>query len=304
VSDGPPPPFVSVIVPVWSDSALDDCLAGLSLQTYPRDSFEVIVVDNGDQGDSTAIVDRYSGVRLEYEPRPGSYAARNKGIAVATSRDELGSGASHILAFTDADCVPHPDWLEAGVREMRRLRADVLGGRVEVTSALPGRPTAVELQDVLFAYPQERLVRDYGSGCTANLLVDRRVIDATGPFHDPLFAAGDYEFTRRAGHHGFQIVYSPEAVVSTPARRSLPALLRRSARSQGGHGELRRLRDDGAPWLQTRGRPPKPLADYRAIAVYPVPASTRLGAMVVATLVRATFKAEQVRLALGGRRLR
>lgn len=41
-------PFVSVIIPVFSDAErLRICLMALEQQTYPRSFYEVIVVDNG-----------------------------------------------------------------------------------------------------------------------------------------------------------------------------------------------------------------------------------------------------------------
>ena len=50
-------PFVSVIIPVFNDSArLKSCLQALEVQTYPQDSYEVIVIDNNSTEYLGAIV--------------------------------------------------------------------------------------------------------------------------------------------------------------------------------------------------------------------------------------------------------
>src|SRR5665213_2521504 len=105
---------VSVIVPVFNHKAeLKRCIAALAAQTFPRDRFEVIIVDNGPADGSAVRLDELAAALSEFphaqalqQPLPGSYAARNLGLSVATG---------DILAFTDDDCIPQPDWLACGV---------------------------------------------------------------------------------------------------------------------------------------------------------------------------------------------
>src|SRR4051812_27832091 len=97
------PPFVSVIVPVFNQSEpLRACLRALNGQTSPRARFEVIVVDNGSTDPVSVPTGSHSTVRVEGESKPGSYAARNRGVAIARGS---------VIAFTDADCVPAADWV-------------------------------------------------------------------------------------------------------------------------------------------------------------------------------------------------
>jgi glycosyltransferase involved in cell wall biosynthesis len=115
--------LISVIIPVWNSGALlRRCLEALARQTLGPDCFEIIVVDNGSSDDSAAIANSFPGVVLLSEPRPGSYAARNRGLARARG---------DFIAFTDADCVPAPDWLEQALAAARRHPgAGVLAGRI------------------------------------------------------------------------------------------------------------------------------------------------------------------------------
>ncbi len=103
----------SVIVPTHNrPRQLRDCLTALAQQEFPRDQYEVIVVDDG----SEPPVEVPDGVTLLRQPNAGPAAARNAGARAA--RGEW-------LAFTDDDCAPSPGWLAALAAEARCMA----GGR-------------------------------------------------------------------------------------------------------------------------------------------------------------------------------
>ena len=94
----------SVIVPVYNGAAtLGGCLRALAQQTLPRAWYEVIVVDDGSADESAAIAAR-EGVCVLRQEHAGAAAARNRGACAARA---------DILLFTDADCEPQQDWIEA-----------------------------------------------------------------------------------------------------------------------------------------------------------------------------------------------
>ena len=94
-------PTISVIIPAFNaEATLPACLHALDRQ-IGAPSFEVIVVDDGSR-DGTATVAAAEGVSVERIAHTGAAAARNRGVQVA-----LGT----LLLFTDADCVPNPDWV-------------------------------------------------------------------------------------------------------------------------------------------------------------------------------------------------
>ncbi|MBN1441355.1 MAG: glycosyltransferase family 2 protein, partial [Planctomycetes bacterium] len=95
-------PFISVIVPARNASAtLPGCLLALRAQSYPRDRFEVIVVDDGST-DNTAAVAAKFWARVISIPPSGPAVARNRGVK---------ESKGEILLFTDADCAPTPGWI-------------------------------------------------------------------------------------------------------------------------------------------------------------------------------------------------
>ena len=94
---------VAVVIPVWNGrTILGRCLDALERQTLPRERFDIIVVDNGSTDGTADIARGYANVTVLEEPTPGSYAARNTALADVRAP---------ITAFTDADCIPDPDWL-------------------------------------------------------------------------------------------------------------------------------------------------------------------------------------------------
>ncbi|MBD0337554.1 MAG: glycosyltransferase, partial [Cyanobacteria bacterium Co-bin13] len=161
-----------------------------------------------------------------YEATPGSYSARNRGLALASGR---------VIAFTDADCVPAPDWLERGVARLQATpNCGQVVGKVNLFFANPQRPTAVELYESLTAFPQERLLREFHGGATANVFTWRSVLDRVGPFNPQLKSNGDIEWGGRVFQAGYEQVYAAEVQVEHPARQSFRELHKRTVRLAGG----------------------------------------------------------------------
>lgn len=223
-SGDPTTPTVSVVVPVRNaPERLKSCLEGLCAQTYPPDCYEVIVVDNGST-DHTPDVARSFAVKLVQEGSIISpYAARNAGMA---------SADGSILAFTDADCVPAPDWLVQGV--LMLASADLAGGRVLFTFSR--EPSVGELADAFMNLDVEASIAGHAASMTGNLFVRRRVIEAVGPFESHLRSGGDMRWTRKASDAGFTLVYAGEAVVRKSARSLVPLLGKQYRVGRGAPG--------------------------------------------------------------------
>jgi glycosyltransferase involved in cell wall biosynthesis len=243
-----PPGEVAVVVPVFDGArSLGRLLDALAAQDL-LEPWTLVVVDN-DSSDDTAAVAAGHRVRprVVHEARRGSYAARNAGIA-ATSEP--------VLAFTDADCAPHPGWLRAGL-EAIRSGADLVGG--EIHQVLSDRPTASERYDARHYLNQQETIERSGHAATANLFVRRAVFDHVGPFDPDLSSGGDLELCYRARRGGHTLVYEPGAVVDHLPRRTLRETWRLRLRLYEGihdierrHPEVvRELRASSAtPWAR------------------------------------------------------
>src|SRR5690242_9960611 len=126
-------PFFSIIVPTYErPEQVAACLKALARLKYPRERFEVIIVDDGSQTAPNAAVEFLQGrlhVTLLLQAHAGPAAARNAGAMRARGK---------YLAFTDDDCLPAPDWLQALTACFDRAPDHLVGGRI--INAFPENP--------------------------------------------------------------------------------------------------------------------------------------------------------------------
>lgn len=191
--------------------------------------YETIVVDDG-SGDGTAdwVADGFADVRVVQLEACGLGAARNAGAAAAQGE---------ILAFTDDDCEPDPEWLLRMSRAFRDPRVAAAGGpnlppeprgwQEAVVIAAPGAPTHVMLDD----HNAEHL-----PGC--NLVVTRAAFQAVGGFdRDFLTAGDDVDFCWRLRDAGLRLAFVPGAFVWHRRRAGLLGYIRQ----QAGYGRAERV---------------------------------------------------------------
>jgi len=181
-------PLISVIIPCRDHSKeLRTCLQGLRKQTtsWP---YEIIVVDSAADVEVAETVSEFPFVRLissDLGLLPG--AARNLGAQYA--RGEY-------IAFTDADCVPEPGWLEAAFSALKR-RATIVGGPVldvTPTSLIAAADNLLQFID----FPPHR--RDgpasYLPGC--NIALSKTAFEELGGFPPHLPVGEDVIFVTAA----------------------------------------------------------------------------------------------------------
>jgi GT2 family glycosyltransferase len=199
----------SVIIPTFNrPKQLGQCLAALSRAAYPKDQYEVIVVDDGgsaDLGPVVAPVQDALNVRLIRQRHSGPASARNNGAARATGR---------LLAFTDDDCEPDGNWLRALRHALESRPEALVGGRV--INALTENVYAVASQmiiDYCFAHfnADPANARFFS---TNNIAVAAELYRQAGGFDRSFrFASEDRDFCDRWLSRGLKLALSPEAVV-------------------------------------------------------------------------------------------
>lgn len=211
-------PEISVVIPHLNDPGrLALCLSALAVQTLTPGRLEVLVIDNGSKEPPIDLVAHFPGMRLVAEPTPGPGPARNRGVALARAP---------IVAFTDSDCIPGPDWLETILTAFATDSASaVLGGTVRVFAETPGRPNLAEAFDLVYGFRQALTIARHDFSATANLAARREVFEAVGGFAG-LSVSEDMDWGRRAKAAGFPTRFVPEAMVEHPARRSMSDLRR------------------------------------------------------------------------------
>jgi len=115
-------PKLSIIIPAFNaESVIERCLHSITSQNYPREKYEIIVVDDGST-DRTVLSAKNAGadivISLKY--RSGAGNARNNGIKQAKGE---------FFAFIDSDCEAKNGWIKTIIKELRTLEA--IGGPIE-----------------------------------------------------------------------------------------------------------------------------------------------------------------------------
>ncbi len=209
---------ISVIVPHLNQSAaLGRLLKSLDVQSTSGIVFEVIIADNGSTSPLPDAVHSHPRVTVVHESSPGPGPARNRGVAAARG---------HILAFIDADCTAHPNWIRTiGRHFLAADAAPVIGGDVRIAPR-GSRLGPIEAYESVFGYRFELYIRrDHYAG-TGNLAMRREVFDTVGPFGG-IQIAEDRDWGQRAAHLGFAPAYVHEMIVYTEARANFGELARK-----------------------------------------------------------------------------
>lgn len=221
-----PAPLVTVVIATRERAQLlSRCLESVQALRYPR--FEVVVVDNAPETDSTlTLVKERFGDRVRYvrEPMRGLAAAHNRGLA-----ETLGE----IVAFTDDDVVVDPGWLDAlaagfadpavgcvtglilpaSLRTETQVRLEAHGGFSKGFRSRRYSTDSPPADQPLFPFTAGRL----GSG--ANMAFRTESLRAIGGF-DPAVGTGtpakggdDLLSFFRILVHGYALLYQPQALV-------------------------------------------------------------------------------------------
>lgn len=225
-------PYVTVIIPTYKDTDFVlRCMDALSKQTYPKDNFEVLIINNAPQ-DKINFASRFKNLNIIDEFKPGSYAARNKGLSYANGS---------IIAFTDSDCVPSQDWILNAIKIFETTpKIERLTGPVRIFREPYSSWLAWKFESIT-AFNQRFNVQK-GVSVTANLFVKREIFNTVGYFDANLFSGGDIEWNERATRAGFGLLFSEDVIVNHPARKTFRDIIKKSKRVVGGE-YLRAKRD-------------------------------------------------------------
>ena len=210
-------PFVSIVVPAYNDeNNIENCINSLKRQNYPKDRYEIIVVDNNSKDNTAEVIKRHKVIYLLEDEIQTSYAARNRGI-----RESKGD----IIAFTDSDCVADTQWIANGVKAFKNKKIGGVGGRVKAFRPQNYIEVYQARKDV---FGQEKFLRrknilqKIGKIMTCNAFYRKDVFKEVGYFESRLASGGDHDFSLRVQKENEYILrYEPYAVVYHKHRTTL-----------------------------------------------------------------------------------
>jgi len=197
-------------------------LNALEEQTLPTDSWELIVVHGYDAAAAARFLGDHplaaaGALREIGPPAGGGVPARQRNVGWRAAAGEL-------VAFTDDDCRPEPDWLERLLAAAERHPAAVVQGAT--------RPDPLE-HDV-FAAPHVHTLRVDPPGRfaqTCNILYPRALLERLGGLDERAVVGEDIDLSLRAREQGAALRGAPDAVVNHAVEAHvLPAFVRRNLR--------------------------------------------------------------------------
>lgn len=196
--------YVSVIVPAYNaEKTIGQCLNALFNQSYPKDLYEVIVVDDGSRDGTGDIAGSYA-VKYIHQENKGPAAARNKGA------NEAKGG---IILFTDSDCVPDADWISNMVKPFENPQIAAVKGAYRTNQkSLTARFAQIEFEErftLLKKAPSIDMVDTYSAGFRRDIFLQMKGFDEGFPVANN----EDTDLSYRMSRHGFKMIFNPDAIV-------------------------------------------------------------------------------------------
>lgn len=216
----PEPTAVSVVIASHGrELRLRWLLNALEEQSVDR-PWEIVVVHDYDPAAADRVIGAHplaaSGLLSHHVIEPGTGSpARQRNIGWRASRGAL-------VAFTDDDCRPEPDWLARLLS-----RADAAPG-----SIVQGATRPDPFEHPVLAAPHVRTlsidpVGRYAQTC--NILYPRTLLEQLGGFDERAVAGEDVGLSLRARRVGAEIVAAPDAIVNHAIEsHTLPGIVRQN----------------------------------------------------------------------------
>jgi len=228
----------SVVVPTLDrPEYLDEMLISLVKQRFPKDRFEVIVVDDGGVLPAKTVAARFENllsIAVIEQKHAGPAAARNTGAA---------NCRAPYIAFIDDDCCADPEWLEKLEQAFATARSPCLFGGA-VINATPENVFA-EVGELILSVLLD-FYRPEPGGLyffrAANLAISCSDFRQAGGFDVDFRSAEDREFCDRWLHIGGSLIHVPGAIVSHRNRLSFGGFCRQHFNYGKGAYHFHRLR--------------------------------------------------------------
>lgn len=195
-------PRFSVVIATYNRGPiLEKCLRALIAQTFPREHFEIVVVDDGSTDDTRALVERLAreeGPRWQYRWQENAGRSRARNVGIAMAKGEL-------VVFIDSDVVVVPGFL----LEHDRLHRANAGKRVFVQ----GLAVNTDRFDDPLATPVGPTHFSAAFFATNNVSLPRAFLNEVGGFDEAFTEYGweDLELGLRLKAIGVGMIRSREA---------------------------------------------------------------------------------------------
>ncbi|MDO8428056.1 MAG: glycosyltransferase [Candidatus Diapherotrites archaeon] len=195
----------SIIIPAYNaEKTIDTTLMALQNQNFPKEQFEVIVVDDGSTDQTTGIVNKFKTTKLIQQKNSGPALARNTGAKLASGE---------VLIFTDSDCVPEKNWLN----EMLQPFEDQSISGVQGAYKTHQKEWMAQFVQLEIEERYERMKKSkqldwigtYSAGYRKSIYLQEKGFDE----QFSKASGEDSDLSYRLQEKGFKLIFNPNAIV-------------------------------------------------------------------------------------------
>jgi cellulose synthase/poly-beta-1,6-N-acetylglucosamine synthase-like glycosyltransferase len=227
-------PLVSIIIPTFNRSnKISRCFDSLFNQTYPKDRYEVIIINDGSKDNTEEVLKEYQ------KKAPCAFiwdTQENQGIAKATNSG-ISRSKGDFICFTGDDCIPENDWIAKlinGFNDDTRIGA--VGGKV--ISYQTNTPVQQFIEDA-HVLDQEAFIKK-NTLITGSAAYRKQVLMDIKGFDNFLIACVDLDISIKTQILGYKLRYVPEAIVYHDHPATAKGLFSQQYRNGKGYVQLHR----------------------------------------------------------------
>lgn len=204
--------FISIIVAARDRSeTIEKCLNSLRNINYPKDGYEIIVVNDGSTDGTAEKLKYYKDIKVIETKGVGPGQARN----IASEQ-----AAGDFVAFTDADCIVDREWLHHLLSGFQTSKVAGVGGNQESPDDETPLGRSVmsffKLSGFLGGYVKSSRMQQISSvehNPACNVMYRKGIFLDVGGFQHGLWPGEDVDLDHRLRTRGYFVNYSPQARV-------------------------------------------------------------------------------------------
>jgi cellulose synthase/poly-beta-1,6-N-acetylglucosamine synthase-like glycosyltransferase len=231
-------PFVSVVMTVLNmERTLDECIRSLINLDYPKDKYEIIVVDGKSKDGTCKIVQKH----IDETQSPKISLYEKEGLVGVGRNEAFRHSQGKIIAITDGDMVVPPDWLDNLVGEFEEGVGGVGGPNVNAdTSLITTAIGCIDVQGPSFDVVPIRGKNPYDKPFVSdsnvytticrNSAYKKSVLDEIGGFDERIISSDDPELNIKILKKGYKLKYVPKALVKHHHRSSISGFYKQQRR--------------------------------------------------------------------------
>jgi cellulose synthase/poly-beta-1,6-N-acetylglucosamine synthase-like glycosyltransferase len=210
-------PRVTILIPIRNVAKyIKECLDALLNQTYPKDKYEIWLLDNNSDDGTLDIVSQYPKDKVRVV-QTGVHSPPIKYNRI------LPEVKSEVIGFVDGDANVDKDWLIKVVEALNDPKAAGATGVILTANKnkLIPRIIGYELQD-----RYERMPREIKRAATMHIVYKKKILEEVGGFNEKLKTGYDCEIGYKINNLGYKIIFVSDAKVWHNHRENLQAFFK------------------------------------------------------------------------------